>query len=65
MVEGELMSEKFSAAIEELQTQLEQQQQDVADTKKMINALRKRMGMDPLYADVSVEQVGSMRPEQF
>ncbi len=42
MVEGELMSEKFSAAIEELQTQLEQQQQDVADTKKMINALRKR-----------------------
>ena len=46
MVEGELMSEKFSAAIEELQTQLEQQQQDVADTKKMINALRKRMGME-------------------
>jgi len=59
------MSEKFSAAIEELQTQLEQQQQDVADTKKMINALRKRMGMDPLYADVSVEQVGPMRPDQF
>lgn len=59
------MSEKLSGAIEELQAHLESQLQEVSDTKKMINALRKRMGLDALYADVSVEQVGALRPDQF
>src|SRR5689334_4560386 len=59
------MSEKLTAAIEELQAHLETQLQEVSDTKKMINALRKRMGLDALFADVSVEQVGAMRPDQF
>jgi len=59
------MSDKLQAAIEELQTHLDQQIQEVADTKKMINALRKRMGLEPLYADTSVEQAGPLRPDQF
>ncbi len=59
------MSEKLEAAISELKEHLDQQLQEAADTKKMINALRKRMGLDPLYADVAVEQVGAIRPDQF
>ncbi len=59
------MSDKLSAAIEELQGQLQQQLEEVAETKKMINALRKRMGEAPLYEDVAVEQSGSIRPDLF
>lgn len=59
------MSEKLEAAISELQEHLDQQLQEAADTKKMINALRKRIGLEPLYADVAVEQVGAIRPDQF
>jgi|SRR6185312_3508172 len=59
------MSEKLTAAIDELQSHLDEQLQEVSETKKMINALRKRMGLDPLYNDVSVEQVGAIRPDQY
>jgi hypothetical protein len=59
------MSEKLTGAIEELQAHLEQQLQEASDTKKMINALRKRMGLDALYQDVSVEQVGAIRADQY
>ena len=59
------MSDRLAAAVEELQAHLESQLQEVSDTKKMINALRKRMGLDPLYGDVSVEQVGAIRPDQY
>src|SRR5690242_12293287 len=59
------MSDKLTGAIEELQAHLELQLQEAADTKKMINALRKRMGLDPLYQDVAVEQVGTIRPDQY
>lgn len=62
---GENMSDKLTAAIEELQSHLEQQLAEASDTKKTINALRKRMGLDALYQDVSVEQVGAMRRDQF
>jgi hypothetical protein len=59
------MSDKLTGAIEELQAHLEQQLQEASDTKKMINALRKRMGLDALYQDVSVEQVGAIRADQY
>ena len=59
------MSDKLNAAIEELQAHLADQLQEVTETKKMINALRKRMGLDPLYGDVSVEQVGALPPDQY
>ena len=59
------MSEKLNAAIEELQSQLELQLQEVAETKKVINNLRKRMGLAPLYEDVTIEQTANIRPDQF
>lgn len=59
------MSDKFTPAIEELQAQLSGQLQEVAETKRMINALRKRQGLDPLYSDVIVEQAGALRPDQY
>jgi len=59
------MSDRLSAAIEELEEHLAEQLSDVADTKKMINSLRKRMGLEPLYGDTSVESTGSIRPDQF
>src|SRR6185312_14552243 len=59
------MSNNLAAAIEELQNQLQQQLEDVADTKKMINSLRRRNGEEPLYTDVTVEQAGTVRPDQY
>jgi hypothetical protein len=59
------MSNTLSAAVQELQEQLDQQLRDVAETKKMINALRKRMGEAPLYEDVVMEQGGTIRPDQY
>lgn len=59
------MSERLSAAIEELQERLRGQMQEVAETKKAINTLRRAMNLDPLYPD-EVEQVASaIRPDQF
>jgi len=51
------MKEKLNAAIDVLIEQLQQQVQQVAETKKMINSLRQRMGEEPLYPDVSPESV--------
>jgi hypothetical protein len=59
------MSERLLAAIAELEEHLSSQLAEVADTKKMINSLRKRMGQEPLYNDVTVEMTGSIRPDQF
>lgn len=59
------MSDRLNAAIEELQSQLEDQLREVAETKKTINLLCKRAGREPLHMDVAVEQVGSLRPDQF
>jgi len=61
------MNDKLSGAIEVLVEQLGQQMQQVAETKKMINALRQRMGEEPLFADVAVEQVGAgpARADQY
>lgn len=59
------MSEKLNAAIEELQEQLALQLQEVVETKKVINNLRKRLNLPPLYEDVAVEQGGNVRADQF
>jgi len=59
------MSDRLSAAIEELEVQLQEQQQEVANTKKLINSLLKRMGQEPRYTDVSVEQGGAMRADEY
>jgi hypothetical protein len=60
------MSEKLTAAVEALQEELQKQLSEVADTKRMINGLLRRMGQEPLYAD-ETESVHSstIRASQF
>ena len=62
-----MLNKKLNDAVEVLQGQLEEQVQQVVVIKKTINALRVRMGEEPLFSDVSVERLGSMqgRPDQF
>lgn len=50
------MKEELRPAIEALQKELTAQEQEVIDTKNMINMLCKRAGMEPIYPDVG--QVG-------
>ena len=63
------MSHALAAAVEELQKQLAEQLEAAAETKKMINSLRKRMDLEPLYKDVMVESaVGgtlAIKSDQF
>ena len=61
------MDPKLSGAIEVLVEQLQQQVREIAETKKTINALRKRGGEEPMFLDVEVEkiQAGSIRSDQF
>src|SRR5260370_41539179 len=61
------MSEKLRSAVEELLRQLEEQQQEVAETKKVINSLCKRLGDEPMFADVASEQdnSGPIRADQY
>src|SRR5690242_18064862 len=67
MMDFENMNEKLQSAIEVLVSQLEDQLREAAETKKMINSLRKRMGEEPMFADVEAEQVHSatIRADQF
>lgn len=58
------MAHPLSAAVEELEGQLRDQQQEVAATKRLINSLLKRMGEQPRYSEV-VEGGGSMRPDEY
>ena len=50
------MSERFSGAIEELETELQEQLQDVSSTKKL---------KPPRYTDTSVETVGPIRKDVY
>jgi len=61
------MNEKLGSAVEVLLGQLQEQMQEIVETKKMINSLRRRMGEDPMFNDITVEQVGSatIRSDQF
>lgn len=59
------MSERLSAAIEELELQLQEQLAEVSNTKKLINSLLKRMGQSARYEDVSVGYGGTLRPDEY
>jgi len=61
------MNEKLSAAIEVLLDELNHQMAQVAETKRTINALRRRIGEEPMFGDVSVERVGvgPLRADQY
>jgi hypothetical protein len=60
------MSSNLNAAVEELQSRLQAQLAEVAETKKAINTLRKVMGVEPLYAEAMEQAATSIiRPDQF
>jgi hypothetical protein len=59
------MSDRLSGAIEELELQLQEQELEVANTKKLINSLLKRLGEQPRYNDVATEGIGSMRADEY
>lgn len=61
------MSEKLRSAVEELLQQLKEQQEELAETKRMINALCKRLGDQPMFEDVATERVtlGPIRPDLY
>lgn len=60
---------KLEGAIEALLEELQIQMNQVADTKKTINALLRRIGKDPQFPEEAAEQVSSVtlriRPDQF
>lgn len=61
------MHDKLTPAVEALLDQLKVQQEEIADTKRMINSLCKRMGQEPMFADIVTEQSGAgpLRPDQY
>jgi hypothetical protein len=58
-------NDRLSIAIEELESQLQSQVEEVVETKKMINSLLKRMGQPPRFADIAAEQVGTRKRDQY
>ena len=60
-------TEKLNAAIDVLLDQLQQQQQEVEDTKKTINSLRRRMNEPPMFTDIESGQTsgGSLRTDEY
>ena len=63
------MAEQIKSAIAVLQTELKEQEQQVIETKKLINSLCKRSGMPPMYADAELNASGgvplTIRSDQF
>jgi hypothetical protein len=61
------MQDKLAPAIEALQGQLQNQLDEVAETKKAINALCRAMGKEPMYRDVIPEQAagGALRRDRY
>jgi len=60
---------KLEGAIEALQEELQIQMHQVAETKKVINSLLRRLGKEPQFPDEVAEQVGPIsfriRSDQF
>lgn len=60
---------KLEGAIEALLEELQTQMNQVADTKKTINTLLRRIGKEPQFPDVDAEQAGAatlrIRPDQY
>jgi hypothetical protein len=60
---------KLEGAIEALLEELQVQMNQVADTKKTINTLLRRIGKEPQFPDEAAESVGSaslrVRPDQY
>jgi hypothetical protein len=60
------MSEYIKKAIEDLESKLQEQLGEVAETKKAINVLCRQLGEAPRFEDVSEEKASRMiRPDRF
>ncbi len=62
------MSAHITGAIEELEKKLQEQLNEVAETKKAINVLCRQLGQQPRYADVTPESAKggkALRRDQF
>jgi len=62
------MSEHLRKAIEDLERKLQEQLDEVAETKKAINVLSRQLGEAARFNDVSAEKIAgltSIRPDQF
>ena len=60
------MESNLDPAIEELRNKLKTQMEDVIETKKAINLLRKIKGDSPLFNDLGLNQVpDDIRPDQY
>ena len=62
------MKAELQPAVDALRNQLQEQMNDVTETKKMINSLLKRMGEEPEFTDVESGQLsfrGALRPDQY
>ena len=61
-------NDRLSGAVEALLEELTQQQQEVAETKKTINMLRRRMGEEPMFTDIEESRnhfSGPLRPDEY
>lgn len=59
------MTDELGPAVTALQRKLDEQLQNVADTKRTINMLMKMSGKEPLYPDGDNERSGAVRADQF
>ena len=62
------MANNLEAAIGDLTAKLQQQMNEVSETKKAINVLMKMVGKDPMFPDENPEQVGAsfnIEPDQY
>ena len=60
------MSDKLNSAVEALEEELQMQLTGVAETKRMINGLLRRMGKEPAYAEeMEAVQSATIRADQF
>jgi methyl-accepting chemotaxis protein len=60
---------KLDGAIEALLEELQIQMNQVSETKRTINALLRRVGKEPQFAEEAAEQIGAasvrIRPDQY
>ena len=61
------MDEKLNAAVGVLLEQLKVQEKEVADTKRTINALLRRMGQEPIFQDTLPDSIYNVkaRPDEY
>ncbi len=61
------MKEKFTGAIDALLAQLQEQEREVSETKKVINSLLRRTGEAPMFPDTEPDSSArkAVRPDMY